>query len=199
MHTACVDQHWSSSGVSEVANETVVLPSVNSIFGLCPCLCGHVSVTYIIILCIKVYVFTYLPYGDGQFHLLCRVYLWWMSAKLVLFCFIHMRYVCCYLEFNSCNIRILFYKYQYMRHSCIVCFYWFHICGIFLMYLVAFSLFLLYCTPSLLNPSLMQMFIQVSEPGSGLDCKVDGSSPLPCFWVKVSILGNQKETDLWYS
>jgi hypothetical protein len=72
-HTACFDQHWSSSDISKVAYETAVLLSISSIFGVCPCLCANVSVTCISILCNKVYVFMYLPYGNGQFLLLRRV------------------------------------------------------------------------------------------------------------------------------
>jgi hypothetical protein len=49
------DQHWLSSGVSKIADETAVLPHVSSIFGICPRLCAHVS------------------YGDGYFLLLCHV------------------------------------------------------------------------------------------------------------------------------
>jgi hypothetical protein len=37
MHTACLDRHWSSSGVSKIADETAVLSPVSSIFGICPC------------------------------------------------------------------------------------------------------------------------------------------------------------------
>jgi hypothetical protein len=31
MHTTCFNQHWSSSGVFKIVDETAVLPSVNSI------------------------------------------------------------------------------------------------------------------------------------------------------------------------
>jgi hypothetical protein len=55
MHTTCFDQHWSYSGVTKIADETAVLPSVGSIFGICPRLCACVS------------------YGDGQFLLLSFV------------------------------------------------------------------------------------------------------------------------------
>jgi hypothetical protein len=50
-HATCFDQHWSSSGVSKIAVETAVLPSVSSVFGLCPSLYAHMSVTCISILC----------------------------------------------------------------------------------------------------------------------------------------------------
>jgi hypothetical protein len=43
MNTTYFDQHLSSSGVSELADETAVLPSVSLIFGLCPDLCAHGS------------------------------------------------------------------------------------------------------------------------------------------------------------
>jgi hypothetical protein len=33
MHTACFDQHWSSSGVSKIADEAAVLSSISLIFG----------------------------------------------------------------------------------------------------------------------------------------------------------------------
>jgi hypothetical protein len=34
MHTIYFDQYWSSSGVSKISDETAVLPSVSSIFGV---------------------------------------------------------------------------------------------------------------------------------------------------------------------
>jgi hypothetical protein len=43
MHTTCFDKHWSSSGVSKIPDDTAVLPSVSSVFGICPPLRGHVS------------------------------------------------------------------------------------------------------------------------------------------------------------
>jgi hypothetical protein len=33
MHTTCSDQHWSYSGVSKIADETALLPSVSPIWG----------------------------------------------------------------------------------------------------------------------------------------------------------------------
>jgi hypothetical protein len=36
MHTTCFDQHWSSSDVSKICDETAVLPPVSSNFGICP-------------------------------------------------------------------------------------------------------------------------------------------------------------------
>jgi hypothetical protein len=51
--TTCFDQHWSSSDVSKIVDETTVLLSISSIFGgECTHLCTHVSVTCISILCI---------------------------------------------------------------------------------------------------------------------------------------------------
>jgi hypothetical protein len=57
MHIACFDQHWSSSGGPSIADETAVLPSVSTIFAICPRLRAHVSC------------------GDGWFLLLWVVWL----------------------------------------------------------------------------------------------------------------------------
>jgi hypothetical protein len=37
MYTTCFDQHWSSSDVPKITNETAVLPCISSIFGMPPC------------------------------------------------------------------------------------------------------------------------------------------------------------------
>jgi hypothetical protein len=48
------------------------------------------------------------------------------KAGVVLFFIMCM---CCYLVFNFGNVSNI---WLYMRHSCVVCFYRFYICGIFL-------------------------------------------------------------------
>jgi hypothetical protein len=42
MHITYFDQHWSSSGVSKIADKTAVFPPASSIFGIFPRLCAHV-------------------------------------------------------------------------------------------------------------------------------------------------------------
>jgi hypothetical protein len=64
MHATCFDQHWSSSGDSKIADETTVLPSVSSIFGVCPPLCTQVSVTCIVP-CISILCMTYVGVSYG--------------------------------------------------------------------------------------------------------------------------------------
>jgi hypothetical protein len=48
---ACFGLHWSSSCLSKIVDETAVLPSISSIFGVWPHLWVHVSVTCISALC----------------------------------------------------------------------------------------------------------------------------------------------------
>jgi hypothetical protein len=94
----------------------------------------------------------------------CYEYLWSWGW----FCFING--VCCYLVFNSCSVPYigLYIVCHYMCHLCVVCLYWFYICGIFLMCIGVFlfslflwcSLYRLYshmcvlcsvCVPNILN------------------------------------------------
>jgi hypothetical protein len=54
MHATRLVQHWSSSGVSKIAYETAVLPSVRAIVGICPRLCAHVGSLFYCVVCVAV-------------------------------------------------------------------------------------------------------------------------------------------------
>jgi hypothetical protein len=132
MHTTRFDKHRSSSSFPKIADEIAVLPSVSSIFRLCPRLCAHVSVTCISIL---YYYFVYdmcwrflwhicictypMVMGSSSCCGLCSCYeclLSWAGSDLYKVC------VCCYLVFNSCNVSNIELYMSIYASSCVVCF-----------------------------------------------------------------------------
>jgi hypothetical protein len=81
-HTTCFDQRWSSSGVSKIVDETAVLLSVSSIFGICPSVCAHMSVTCISILCITCVgvsygIYVYVLMANRNKWVMCNRMLWY--------------------------------------------------------------------------------------------------------------------------